>query len=97
MHVIPSKFVAEWDDGEKQKDIFFNRMRRGDIVAIKQGAKLIALVQVESSAYEEPNVDRSFDWFDLRRKVVVLDFYQEEYDFEEPQVVTSSLQPLIFF
>ena len=63
-----------WRTGWKKRT-FFNRMKVNDIVAIKNGGKLIALVQVIGGAYEVNDDDESeTDWIVFRRPIRVLDW-----------------------
>jgi hypothetical protein len=64
---------------------FKNEIRVGDIVVIKQGQTPISIVRVLGDAYHLNTVDGSFDWFNLRRKIEILDFYQDDYNFYIPQ------------
>lgn len=77
--------LGEWEDGEQTRNQFTTRMAIGDIVAVKQGSTPIALVRVCGEVYFERIIDNNFDWFPNRRKVEILDFYKNEYDFNIPQ------------
>ncbi|MDX9695237.1 MAG: AAA family ATPase [Bacteroidales bacterium] len=56
---------------------FRDDMRINDIVMVRDTITPVALVKVISDAYIEKNTDEEFDWFNLRRKIEVLDFYKE--------------------
>lgn len=77
--------LGEWEDGESKREQFFDLMMIGDIVAVKQGGTPIALVQVVGNAYFEKNTNKELDWFPNRRKIEILDFYKDEYNFTIPQ------------
>jgi 5-methylcytosine-specific restriction protein B len=77
--------LGEWDKGLSAKTDLFDNMAINDVVLVKQGATPVALVRVTSDAYVEDNVEDEFDWFEYRRKVVVLDYYRDDYDFKFPQ------------
>jgi DNA polymerase III delta prime subunit len=76
--------LGQWDDGEAVRTQFFDEMRVGDIVAVKNGSTPIALVRVASEAYVENNVNEELDWFPNRRNIEVLDYYQYAYNFTFP-------------
>lgn len=71
-----------WDNikGNSISDptLFKEDMKIGDIVMIRNGITPIALVKVIGNAYLEPNTNDEFDWFELRRKIEVLDFYEAD-------------------
>lgn len=77
--------LGVWDEGEDYIKDFKNRMAVGDIVAIRKGAKPIALVKVTSDAFWEDHPNLDLDWFEHRRKIKVLDFYAEAYNFSIKQ------------
>lgn len=76
--------LGQWDDGEAIRSQFFDEMRVGDIVAVKNGSTPIALVRVASEAYVAKNVNEELDWFPNRRNIEVLDYYQNAYNFSFP-------------
>jgi len=63
-----------------QQKNFEEKMAIGDIVAIKRGQQFIALTRV-SGQYEYANETTDLDWFNRRRKVDVLDWYQDCYNY----------------
>ncbi|KAK3604966.1 hypothetical protein CHS0354_000630 [Potamilus streckersoni] len=72
--------MGDWDEGKGQQDAFENVMDIGDIVAIKRGGQLIALTEVIGEyQYEENGLGD--DWIKRIRKVKVLDWYKDEYNF----------------
>lgn len=70
--------LGEWPEGEEQIRKFREDVVIGDIVAIKSGATLIALVKIvgEFEYEDEPNKD--LDWFENRRKIEILDFNNDK-------------------
>ena len=72
--------LGDWDEQISQQESFEKRMLIGDIVAIKRGSSLIALTKVTSD-YEYTDQVSDLDWFVRRRKVEVLDWYQDEYGY----------------
>jgi len=72
--------LGDWDEQISQQESFEKRMLIGDIVAIKRGSSLIALTKVTSD-YEYTDQVSDLDWFVRRRKVEVLDWYQDKYDY----------------
>ena len=72
--------LGEWDEKRNQQDFFENKMKIGDIVAIKRASNLIALVEV-TGEYEYADKPGKLDWFERRRKVKVLDWYNPEYNY----------------
>lgn len=74
--------MGDWEDDERQQADFEETMSIGDIVAIKKGGTLISLVRIEGvhEYIDKPN--KNFDWFERRRKVKVLDWYDENYEFK---------------
>lgn len=72
--------LGDWEEQISQQESFEKRMLIGDIVAIKRGGSLIALTKVISD-YEYTDQVSDLDWFVRRRKVEVLDWYQDKYDY----------------
>ncbi|MFK4002094.1 AAA family ATPase [Psychrobacter namhaensis] len=72
--------LGDWDEQISQQESFEKRMLIGDIVAIKRGGSLIALTKVTSD-YEYTDQVSDLDWFVRRRKIEVLDWYQDEYGY----------------
>lgn len=65
--------LGDWEEGETQRTQFIQEMRIGDIVAIKNGQMLQAIVRVTSDAYIADTVNEDLDWFRHRRRVDVLE------------------------
>lgn len=84
--ILEEKSLIGLGDEDKIWDTdFINRMKVGDIVAIKNGGEPIALVEVVGDYYRDDVVDPELDWFNHRRQVKVLDFYKKDYNFVIPQ------------
>ena len=67
--------LGQWEGGEKQINRFINEIQVNDIVAIKRGGELIALVQVTGGAYKVTNDTNSgTGWIVNRRPIRVLDW-----------------------
>ena len=67
--------VGEWEKGQPTIYKFNNIMKVNDIVAIKKGAKLIALVQIIGGAYQVTDDDSPITgWIEHRRPIRVLDW-----------------------
>jgi hypothetical protein len=69
--------LGEWNDGRNVIAAFQNEMRVNDVVAIKTGAKLIALVQVVGGAYRVEGDGTEIGWIKHRRPIRVLDWELE--------------------
>lgn len=66
--------LGQWDDGKSAISTFKYKMNVNDIVAIKTGSKLIALVQVIGGQYEVQNDNSEIGWIVHRRPIRVLDW-----------------------
>ncbi|SUA59275.1 Uncharacterised protein [Oligella ureolytica] len=77
--------VGEWAAGQNTIDDFNNRMQVNDIVAIKTGKQLIALVQVIGGAYTVANDETDLSWIEHRRPIRVLDWELKDTDFSYPR------------
>ncbi|MBD3906508.1 AAA family ATPase [Chryseobacterium sp. Ch-15] len=56
---------------------FKNDMKIGDVVMVRNGSTPIALVEVNGDAFGESNTIQDYDWFDLRRNINLLGFYED--------------------
>lgn len=72
---------GEWEDGESLIPQFRDRMKIGDVIAIKRGETPIALVKVIGEYFLCDEINHELDWFPHRRNVEVLDFYKSDYGF----------------
>lgn len=70
--------LGDWDEGKAAITKFQSEMHVNDIVAIKNGAKLIALVQVIGGAYQVEDDESETGWIEHRRPIRVLDWELEE-------------------
>lgn len=78
--------LGNWEKGKPTIKAFRDEMNVNDIVAIKNGAKLIALVQVIGGWYEVENGnDEEISWIENRRPIRVLDWEIEEKTLPQPQ------------
>ena len=70
--------LGQWPEGEHQIRQFRDDMNIGDVILIR-GDGPIALVQVTGDAefLEKEFTDDNFDWFENRRTIKVLGFYQD--------------------
>ena len=70
------KFIGlgTWKGGENAIDMFNHDIKVNDIVAIKDGGKLIALVQVIGGAYVVNDDESETKWIKNRRPIRVLDW-----------------------
>lgn len=66
--------LGEWENGKPAISTFKHEMSVNDVVAIKTGAKLIALVQVIGGQYEVKNDTSEIGWIIHRRPIRVLDW-----------------------
>ena len=67
--------LGKWDEGEDTIAKFINDMSVNDIVAIKRGGELVALVQIIGGAYTVSNdTDPKTGWIINRRPIRVLDW-----------------------
>jgi len=72
--------MGHWEEDIDQQSNFEKVMQEGDIVAIKSGGQIIALVEV-TGPYKYADEVGDLDWFNRRRKVKILDWYKPEYNF----------------
>jgi len=77
--------LGDWDDGRDVIAKFQNEMKVNDVVAIKNGAKSIALVQVIGGAYRVDNDDSEIGWIEHRRPIRLLDWELEEKTLPQPR------------
>jgi len=77
--------LGDWPEGQNEIDAFKNRVKVNDIVALKNGSKLIALVQVIGGSYEVRDDDSETDWIVYRRPIRVLDWEVGERILKQPR------------
>ena len=74
------KFVGlgDWDEKRNQIQAFCNDVNVNDVIAIKNGAQLIALVQVIGGVYAVYDDESDLGWMVYRRPIRVLDWEIDE-------------------
>lgn len=77
--------LGDWPEGQSEIDAFKNRVKVNDIVALKNGSKLIALVQVIGGSYEVRDDDSETNWIVYRRPIRVLDWEVGERILKQPR------------
>jgi len=77
--------LGNWKKGEGIIEVFRNQMKVNDVVAIKNGAKLIALVQVIGGWYEVTSDPTDMGWIENRRPIRVLDWELDDKKLPQPQ------------
>lgn len=77
--------LGNWDDKRGQIDDFNNTMKVNDVVAIKTGEKLVALVQIIGGAYEVKNDESELGWIYYRRPIRILDWELEHKTLPQPR------------
>lgn len=77
--------LGNWDEGQSVIETFQDEVKVNDIVAIKNGAKLIALVQVIGGAYHVDNDGSEIGWIEYRRPIRILDWELEEKTLPQPR------------
>ena len=70
--------MGEWEEGKVYIDQF-RKMKVGDIVLVRSQGPL-ALVEVTGEPEKTPNPNFNFDWFENRRKVRILQFFDEKVE-----------------
>jgi len=71
--------MGVWEEDASQQNSFEKVMDIGDIVAIKRGEQLIALTEVIGDYEYAEGEEGRVDWFERRRKIKVLDWYNDAY------------------
>lgn len=77
--------LGDWDSGRDVIANFQDEMKVNDVVAMKNGAKLIALVQVIGGAYRVENDETEIKWIEHRRPIRLLDWELEEKTLPQPR------------
>lgn len=79
--------LGNWPKGKEHGtiDAFRSEMQVNDVVAIKNGSKLIALVQVIGGWYEVKDEDSDIGWIENRRPIRVLDWEIDEKAIPQPR------------
>lgn len=71
--------MGEWEEGKVYIDQFTNVLKPGDIVLVRSKGPL-ALVEVIGEPEKTPTPNVDFDWFENRRKVKILQFFDEKVE-----------------
>ncbi|HHX8370528.1 TPA: hypothetical protein ACVOYU_004604 [Vibrio alginolyticus] len=77
--------LGNWEAGESTIAAFRDTIKVNDVVAIKNGAKLIALVQVIGGWYEVNDDETETGWIENRRPIRVLDWAIEDKFLPQPR------------
>ncbi|WP_318453594.1 hypothetical protein [Photobacterium leiognathi] len=77
--------LGNWDAGESTITAFRETIKVNDIIAIKNGAKLIALVQVIGGWYEVNDDKTETYWIENRRPIRVLDWAIDDKYLPQPR------------
>lgn len=77
--------LGDWVEGESVIYKFHNHMKVNDIVAIKSGARLIALVQVIGGGYSVDDDNTTIGWIKNRRPIRVLDWELGDKKLPQPR------------
>jgi len=77
--------LGNWGKGEGTINVFRNEMNVNDTVAIKNGGKLIALVQIIGGWYEVKSDNSDTGWIENRRPIRILDWELGEKTLPQPQ------------
>ncbi len=72
--------LGDWDEAASQQPYFEKEMSIGDYVMIKHGGTIIALVKVIGNYHVDENTNDLL-WSQKRRRVVVLDWYNDAYNY----------------
>lgn len=83
--ILTTKQIIGLGKSNRDSESFRNVMKIDDVVVVRDGSTPIALVKVTGDAYIEQNTDDALDWFDLRREIEIIDFYEVDYNFTIPQ------------
>lgn len=70
--------IGNWKERAKQQHDFEHTMQKEDIVLVKRGEEILALVEVIGD-YEYSEDTNDLLWFQRRRQVKILDWYNQEY------------------
>jgi MoxR-like ATPase len=87
--------MGEWEEGRVYIDQFTNVLRRGDIVLVRSKGPL-ALVEVTGELEKTPTPNVDFDWFENRRKVRILQFFDEKVEEEIGKKVEGIFNTVTF-
>jgi 5-methylcytosine-specific restriction endonuclease McrBC GTP-binding regulatory subunit McrB len=81
--------LGEWTAGKSTIKKFIETVAENDIVAVKDGGSLIALVRVTGVAEKLEDTSGRLDWFEHRRKVEILDWAKPGETLPQPRGTLS--------
>ena len=85
--------LGQWKEGQDQIDQFINDIKVNDVVALKRGSELIALVQVTGGAYQvTDDTNPETSWIVNRLPVRILDWAIENRTLPQPR---GTLNPCV--
>jgi len=78
--------LGNWSEGRSQRKQFKDEMKIGDIVLVRKGASVKALVEVIGEYEDTLNKPTGLDWFQFRRKVKILEIANDSMpSFPQPR------------
>jgi len=72
--------LGDWQEKANQQELFKKEMKIGDYVVIKHGGTIIALTEIISDYFYDETIDDLL-WFCQRRRVRIVDWYNESYNY----------------
>tara|TARA_R110002020_G_scaffold36695_2_gene110433 strand:- start:3603 stop:5483 length:1881 start_codon:yes stop_codon:yes gene_type:complete len=87
--------MGQWEDGWVYIDQFTNVMKPGDIVLVRSKGPL-ALVEVIGLPEKTSNPNLDFDWFENRRLIKVLQFFDDKVKEQIGKKVDGTFNPVTF-
>ena len=84
--------LGDWEGKKDQIGPFINEMKKDDIVLIRDGESPIALVKITGDHEYTHSIQLNFDWFENRRNVEVLDFYEGKIVFPQARGTLQALR-----
>lgn len=72
--------LGDWDEGRAQQKNFEHEMKENDVVLIRRGDTIIALVEIVGPYTYATSTDDLL-WFQRRRPIKILDWYDDSYGY----------------
>lgn len=72
--------LGDWDEGRAQQTQFEHEMKENDVVLIRRGDTILALVEI-AGPYTYTSTTDDLLWFQRRRMIKVLDWYDRSYGY----------------